>query len=232
MAEQIIVSPERLQAIGKQLATRGEIHQQNLTVLRSELSSLLGRWKGDAADAHSSEMEQMVFPAFQRLIDALNHGAQVIQTTMQNFNEAQVDGEKPLRQLAEVVPAEYKAAAQKGAGAGSAGQAQTGSVGTPAGSSGGSDGGASGGGGPQGGGSSGGGGNPAAGGGPAKGAGTGTHGTAVSSGSGSGDAKGAGMTGGAAAPAGGGTDVRQATVGVATLAAAAAAKKLNDKRKE
>lgn len=237
MAEQIIVSPERLQAISKQMTARGEVHQQNLAVLRSELSSLLGRWKGDAANAHNSEMEQVVFPAFQRLIDALNHGAQVVQATMQNFDEAQIEGEKPLKQLSEVVPAEYKSASQNGAAGSSTGQVQTGSVGAPTGSGAGSDGGASGGGGQQGGGSSGGGGNPAAGGSPtsggqAKGAGTGARGTPLSGGSGSGDDKGSSMTGGpAAAPAEGGNSAQAAFAAVG-LAAAAGAKKALDKRNE
>lgn len=237
MAEQIIVSPERLQAISKQMTARGEVHQQNLAVLRSELSSLLGRWKGDAANAHNSEMEQVVFPAFQRLIDALNHGAQVVQATMQNFDEAQIEGEKPLKQLSEVVPAEYKSASQNGAAGSSTGQVQTGSVGAPTGSGAGSDGGASGGGGQQGGGSSGGGGNPAAGGSPtsggqAKGAGTGARGAPLSGGSGSGDDKGSSMTGGpAAAPAEGGNSAQAAFAAVG-LAAAAGAKKALDKRNE
>jgi len=239
VAEQIIVSPERLQAISKQMTARGEVHQQNLAVLRSELSSLLGRWKGDAANAHNSEMEQVVFPAFQRLIDALNHGAQVVQATMQNFDEAQIEGEKPLKQLSEVVPAEYKSASQNGAAGSSTGQVQTGSVGAPTGSGAGagSDGGASGGGGQQGGGSSGGGGNPAAGGSPtsggqAKGAGTGARGTPLSGGSGSGDDKGSSMTGGpAAAPAEGGNSAQAAFAAVG-LAAAAGAKKALDKRNE
>ena len=242
MTEQIIVSPERLQAISKQLAARGEIHQQNLATLRSELSSLLGRWKGDAANAHRSEMEQLVFPAFQRLIDALNHGAQVVQATMQNFEEAQVEGEKPLKQLAEVASAEYKAAAQNGAAGDHKVESvvQPSNVDAPTSNGGGADSGGTGGGGTQGGGSSGGGGNPSSGGnGPqalgaqGKGASSGSQGASLSNGSSSGDANGSGVPGGpVVAPVTDGANSTQAAFAAIGLAAAAGAKKVLDKRNE
>lgn len=84
------VDYEQMQAIGKQFQSSGDEMQNLLNTTKQKVEAIRGaQWQGDAADKFFIEMEQTVFPAFQRLVDALNHSSQVSVKLTQTIQQAE-----------------------------------------------------------------------------------------------------------------------------------------------
>ncbi|MBU6163317.1 MAG: WXG100 family type VII secretion target [Myxococcales bacterium] len=73
MAEEFRADYEQLEKIANQFANLGERATRTLQQMRQQYDELIndGNWIGRGSAAFSSEMEGEIFPALERLIDAL-----------------------------------------------------------------------------------------------------------------------------------------------------------------
>jgi WXG100 family type VII secretion target len=94
MADKVQADYEQLEQISGQFSTQSDtVHDLTQTV-RSSLQQLEdGGWIGGGADSFYSEMHSVIFPTLQKLINALNDGANTTRQVAQKLAEAEEESQ-------------------------------------------------------------------------------------------------------------------------------------------
>ena len=80
---------DQMEVIANSFTTQSDVVQQMLENLRNHMEDLKPDWIGLGSDAFFNEMESEVIPALQRLIQALEDGAQLTTRVRQSIETAE-----------------------------------------------------------------------------------------------------------------------------------------------
>lgn len=90
MADEFHVEYEGLEEVAKAFQNQSEEMNQMMAAIKSSFQPLQGgEFQGDAADAFFQEMESLLFPANQRLVEALAQASETTSTISQNIQSAE-----------------------------------------------------------------------------------------------------------------------------------------------
>lgn len=94
MADEMHVEYEGLEEVAKAFQNQSEEMNQMLSAIKSSYQPLRGGdFQGAAADAFFNEMESLLFPANQRLIEALARASETTSTVSQNIQSAEQEAQ-------------------------------------------------------------------------------------------------------------------------------------------
>lgn len=90
MADTTQVDYEQMQAIIKQLKAEEAEMTMHLRATRAKVEHLHGnQWVGQGADKFFTEMDQVILPAMERLVHALDVAGNVAQQIVTSFRQAE-----------------------------------------------------------------------------------------------------------------------------------------------
>lgn len=90
MAEHVEVNYDQMTSIRNSFEQQSEDIQNMLKKLESQVDHLRGgEWIGQGANSFYDEMDSLLLPAVQRLVQALQEGSQVIAQMIEIFKQAE-----------------------------------------------------------------------------------------------------------------------------------------------
>jgi WXG100 family type VII secretion target len=100
MAEKTECNYEEMQTIVKQFQSEADAITQLLNQTRGKVQALHGdQWVGRGAEQFNTEMEQLVLPAVQRLVNALHQAANTANRILQTYQEAEEEASNAFKTL-------------------------------------------------------------------------------------------------------------------------------------
>ena len=120
MADVIRADYAQLQQIAERFTKRAETMSSMTTSVRGSYSPLKeGSWLGLGVEAFSREMEEKIFPALARLIDALTEAGRITGAVAQTLEEADAEASTPFEESRNEEQSEAGSGGGSGGGAGS-----------------------------------------------------------------------------------------------------------------
>jgi len=90
MADKTEINGEQLQGIAKKFQSEADELNNLLSQTRNKVATLHGSgWMGDGADQFNNEMESLVLPAVQRLVNALQEASNRVNAILKIYDDAQ-----------------------------------------------------------------------------------------------------------------------------------------------
>ncbi len=90
MAEKIDVNYDQIKQIGARFNTKADEINQLIKTLTSNVDNLRGGgWVGEGADSFYAEMENLIFPTFMNLCNALQETQQTLNNISTDFTKAE-----------------------------------------------------------------------------------------------------------------------------------------------
>lgn len=90
MADKNEINGEQLQAIAKKFQSEADELNNLLSQTRSKVDGLHGSgWIGKGADEFNNEMQSLMLPAFQKLVNALSNASEKVTAIMKIYEDAQ-----------------------------------------------------------------------------------------------------------------------------------------------
>lgn len=90
MADKTELNGEQLQNIAKKFQSEADELNNLLSQTRSKVDALHGTgWIGRGADEFNNEMQSLMLPAFQRLVEALNNASERVNAILKIYDDAQ-----------------------------------------------------------------------------------------------------------------------------------------------
>ncbi len=89
---------DQLEQVAGRFATQSQAIEQMMQQLRNSMEPLAnGGWIGRGADAFFGEMNDLILPKCQRLLDLLNDANQVTKDISQKMQQAEEEASAPFR---------------------------------------------------------------------------------------------------------------------------------------
>jgi WXG100 family type VII secretion target len=100
MADKTEVNYEELQAIVKQLTSEAEAMNQLMNMTRSRVEHLHGgHWIGRGSDQFFNEMEHLILPSMNKLVNALNTASNTVNQITTTFHEAENEAQNSFKSI-------------------------------------------------------------------------------------------------------------------------------------
>lgn len=94
MADKTELNGEQLQNIAKKFQSEADELNNLLSQTRSKVDSLHGSgWIGRGADEFNNEMQSLMLPAFQRLVEALHNASEKVNAILKIYDNAQSEAQ-------------------------------------------------------------------------------------------------------------------------------------------
>lgn len=94
MADRTELNGEQLQQIAKKFQLEADEMNNLLSQTKNKVDALHGTgWIGRGADEFYDEMQTLMFPAFQRLVDALTNASGKVNDILKIFEDAQAESQ-------------------------------------------------------------------------------------------------------------------------------------------
>jgi len=91
MPGQVRADYDQLQSVAGKFSSEASQINQILNTLKNQADGLQGNWVGKGFQQFQQEMEQNIYPGFQKLANALSSASDVTQKCAQTFQQAEQD---------------------------------------------------------------------------------------------------------------------------------------------